>query len=183
VSAAPRILTVGHSNRPLAEFTALLRTYRIGLVVDVRRHPSSRRHPWFNGPRLASALAAEGIRYEWLEDLGGHRQPLPEAESPNTGLGDPALRGYADHMLRETFRAAAAALLQLAATARTAVMCAESEPDRCHRRLLCDLLTAWGVSVAHVLGPGEVRPHAPSAGAVVTPDQRLIYPGQGSLGF
>ena len=48
--------TVGHSNRSAEDFLVLLRAFDVELLVDVRRYPSSRRHPHFNRGALAAAL-------------------------------------------------------------------------------------------------------------------------------
>jgi uncharacterized protein (DUF488 family) len=39
-------------------------------------------------------------------------------------------------------------------------MCAETPWQRCHRRLIAELLTARGTEVTHLLGPGRREPHA-----------------------
>jgi len=46
-----RILTLGHSTREFQTFVDILKHYRIELVVDVRRWPTSKRFPWFNKER------------------------------------------------------------------------------------------------------------------------------------
>ena len=48
----PVILTVGHSNRPLPEFIALLKAHGVTRLVDVRTVPRSRHHPQFNQDTL-----------------------------------------------------------------------------------------------------------------------------------
>jgi hypothetical protein len=97
----PTIWTVGHSNRPLEEFLELLRIHRVERVMDVRRFPSSRRHPHFRGDALAAALAAVGIGYLHLPELGGRRAPRPD--SPHIAWQTPGFRGYVDHMESEGF--------------------------------------------------------------------------------
>lgn len=72
-------------------------------------------------------------------------------------------------------------LVQLADRARTAMMCAEAVPWRCHRSLLSDALVVRDVEVHHITGPRTAPPH------IVTPwarrdGVRLIYPpAQGEL--
>jgi uncharacterized protein (DUF488 family) len=39
------VLTIGHSTRPLDEFTHLLRAHGVTLLVDVRTVPRSRKNP------------------------------------------------------------------------------------------------------------------------------------------
>jgi uncharacterized protein (DUF488 family) len=38
-------------------------------------------------------------------------------------------------------------------------MCAETPWQKCHRRLIAELLTARGLLVTHLLGPGRREPH------------------------
>jgi uncharacterized protein (DUF488 family) len=66
-------------------------------------------------------------------------------------------------------------LLRLADERRTSLMCAEAVPWRCHRSLIADALTARGVEVLHITGPGRVHPHVMTAFAQVE-DGRVVYP-------
>jgi hypothetical protein len=134
------VFTIGHSTRGLDEFLALLAAHRIGLVVDVRRFPASRRHPHFARAALADAAARAGVEYRWGslrgpcrkssrvtawgigqgEALGGRRSRRPG--SPHTAWRVPAFAGYADHMDGAEFAAAAAALVDWARSTRTAIL-------------------------------------------------------------
>lgn len=167
------VFTVGHSNTPAEVLVEKLEAHGVQVLVDVRRYPSSRRHPHFNGPALAELLESRGIRYHHEQDLGGHREPF--AESPNDGLPEGAFRGYADHMGSRAFREALDRLLAQAAETPTAVMCAETDPTKCHRNLLADALVTRGCEVVHVLGPSESRRHALHPNARVIAFGRVIY--------
>jgi len=57
------VYTIGHSNRPIDEFVALLETNGIELVVDIRKMPRSRHNPQFEGAALAKSLKRAGIDY------------------------------------------------------------------------------------------------------------------------
>jgi uncharacterized protein (DUF488 family) len=59
----------------------------------------------------------------------------------------------------EEFRAGLVVLLAQASEHATAVLCAEAVPWRCHRQLIADALSARGVEVYHVLGPGTAEAH------------------------
>lgn len=172
--------TIGHSTRGFPEFLDLLREHGIVALADVRHFPSSERVPWTNGPRLAGALEAEGIRYRHFADLGGYRKP--RTDSGNVGWRSAGFRGYADHMESPAFRAALDDLLELASASRTAAMCAEALPWRCHRSLLSDALVARGVRVVHILGPGSARDHDLTAFARVRGD-RVTYPAATGKGL
>ncbi len=91
-----RILTVGHSTRPLEELVALLLAFEVGVLADVRTIPRSRRNPQFNTEALEPALGARGIRYVHLPRLGGLRRA--RADSRNTAWRNSSSRGFADHM-------------------------------------------------------------------------------------
>lgn len=166
---------MGHSNRSLEEFLSLLGTFGVGAVADVRRYPGSRKFPHFGQEPLREALAAEGLAYRWFEALGGRRHGATREDSPNVGLRSPGFRNYADSMMTDAFRDAVAALLALAAERPTAVLCAEKFYWKCHRRLLSDYLVARGVTVEHILGPDELRPHRMTPGATVTEEGTVRY--------
>src|SRR5687768_11637482 len=91
---APVVLTVGHSTRTMAQLVELLRAHRVGVLVDVRRWPRSRRHPQFSEPAFGEAIAAAGIEFVHEPELGGFRAPRPD--SANLGWKLDAFRGYAD---------------------------------------------------------------------------------------
>jgi uncharacterized protein (DUF488 family) len=169
----PRIFTIGHSTHDAEAFLGLLRGHEVGLLADVRRYPSSRRLPHFNGPALERSLAEAGIEYLHFEELGGRRDPSPG--SPNSGWRVGQFRGYADHMATDEFQSALARLEELAARTRVAVMCAEAQWWRCHRRLLSDALLARGHEVVHVDSRGGSAPHELTPFALVE-DGHLTYP-------
>src|SRR5213080_4159721 len=121
------IYTVGHSTRSLEALVALLTAYRVGLVVDVRRYPASRRHPHFAEHPLAAALQAAGIGYRHDPDLGGRRRA--RRDSPHTAWRSAAFRGYADHMETPAFEQAVARVIALADAQPVAVMGAGEPRD------------------------------------------------------
>ncbi len=146
------IHTIGHSTRAIEVFLEILRAYRIELLVDVRRWPSSRRFPHFRRDALQDTLAGAKIEYVWREDLGGYRKPEPD--SPNTAWRAGAFRAYADFMLTPEFDRIMEELQGLAEAKRMAVMCAEAVPWRCHRQLLADAFLVRGWSVRHIIDCG-----------------------------
>ena len=165
--------TIGHSTRPLGEFTALLRENGVARLLDVRALPRSRYNPQYNDHALRASLPAAGIMYGRRSELGGHRVLRPG--SPNLGFKEEAFRGYADYMLTAEFDAALTALMDEAAQGPLAIMCAEADPMHCHRRLISDALTLRGVKVRHIMRPGETRVHALTGFAHVE-GTRITYP-------
>jgi uncharacterized protein (DUF488 family) len=169
------ILTVGHSNHEEQEFLELVRGAGVELIADVRANPRSR-YPQFNRSALAGTMKAAGIGYAPLgADLGGRR--VPASNSINQGWEIEAFRGYADHMASEQFDAGLGMLEDLAIDRRTAVMCAEADWTRCHRRLLSDALTAHDWRVLHLGPTGSLTPHELTDFAVVE-NGIVTYPAQ-----
>lgn len=152
------MLTIGHSTRALEDFLALLEAHGVQQLVDVRTAPRSRHNPQFNRETLPDALGSAGIGYTHMPELGGLRRPW--RDSPNTGWRTPGFRGFADYMQTPDFEAALGKLIEMAAHHRTAIMCAEAVPWRCHRSIISDALVVRGVPVEHILNAGSAHPHA-----------------------
>jgi len=172
-----RVYTVGHSTRELVELVGLLRAAGVDLLVDVRRHPGSRRCPQFRKEHLERSLREEGIGYCHEEALGGRRSR--KADSPNGWWRNAAFRAYADHMASAEFCEALRRLEQAAAERMPAIMCAEVVPWRCHRQLIADLLVARGHEVVHLIGPGQSEVHRQNPAARPLPDGGIVYPAPG----
>jgi uncharacterized protein (DUF488 family) len=167
---------------PIEDFLALLRRGGVEAVADVRRHPGSRRSPQFGADALAESLREAGLSYRsFRESLGGRRsrKDAPEPAVDNSGWEHPSFRAYADYMHTPAFEAGLAELEELAGAEVTAVMCAETHPSRCHRRLIADALLARGWRVLHLLPNRDPQPHELTAHARLV-DGVLSYPGAGS---
>jgi uncharacterized protein (DUF488 family) len=176
--APPTIFTIGHSTRALGQLVALLHKNDIQLLADVRTAPGSRRLPHFNRLDLERTLAADGIRYVHLPELGGLRKP--RADSPNAGWHNSSFRGYADYMQEPTFWEALDGLVALAEHSTVAIMCAEAVPWRCHRNLIADALTVRRLEVRHIIGDAQPRVHRLNSMATVNAE-RITYPASPSL--
>jgi uncharacterized protein (DUF488 family) len=151
------VFTVGHSTLAIERFVALLKTYGIRRLADVRTVPRSRRNPQFNADALASALRTENIDYVPLPSLGGLRHA--RKDSRNTGWRNESFRGYADYMQTPAFVEGLDALIGLSREAPTAIMCAEAVPWRCHRSLVADALEVRGIPAVEILSETSARMH------------------------
>lgn len=135
------VYTIGHGRHAWTDFLALLQKHEIAFVADVRSVARSR---WvqFNGTVLQANLSENRIGYEWLPECGGKTKPIPK--DLDYGIGR---------------------ILELAADAKTAILCSESQPltkhkaprANCHRvGLLAPILKAKGAArVVHVLPNGD----------------------------
>jgi uncharacterized protein (DUF488 family) len=151
------VLTVGHSNRTLEQFLALLRAHEVERVVDVRTIPRSRRNPQFNREELAKQLRRTRTGYVHLRELGGLRHA--QKDSVNQGWKKASFRGFADYMATKEFERGLTRLMKLAEDKHSAAMCAEAVPWRCHRSLIADALLARGVRVEHITSGKHTRVH------------------------
>lgn len=143
-------------------------------MIDVRRFPVSRKWPHFDAESLAKTLPAAGIDYVGMPELGGRRKP--RSDSPHVAWRVDAFRGYADFLDTEEFARSLDKAIGLARERRSALMCAEALPWRCHRSILADTFLARGWEVFEILSEKEARPRKLPEFARLE-GQRVIYDG------
>jgi uncharacterized protein (DUF488 family) len=151
------VWTIGHSTRTLEAFIALLNSFDIDLLVDIRTFPGSRRYPHFNKESLSVSLRGAGIAYQHVVALGGRRKPLEN--SVNTAWRHASFRGYADYMQTQDFKNAVEMLEGLASNHRLAYMCSEALWWKCHRSMVSDYLKVNGWKVLHIMDEGKSTEH------------------------
>lgn len=146
------LLSIGYGNeRSAEEFVSLLNQYGVKYLVDVRTKPYSKFRPEFSRAALEINLPRAGIAYVFMGDtLGG----LPSDASCYT-------EGKVDYTLvreRPWFRRGLDRLeAGWRAGHRIAIMCAELEPQRCHRsKLVGEALAAREVPIGHIDEDGAV---------------------------
>jgi uncharacterized protein (DUF488 family) len=167
------VFTIGHSTRAWEAFVELLRAHGIERVLDVRSIPRSRHNPQFNRETLSAKLRGARISYVHLRSLGGLRHA--RRDSPNMGWRNASFRGFADYMQTPEFEKGLQRLIKLAKKKKTAIMCAEAVPWRCHRSLIADALTARGIRAEHIVSGKRVRVHTLIPFGRVRGD-RITYP-------
>ncbi len=147
------VYTLGHSRHAIEAFIDLARLHDITLVVDVRGQPFSRFNPQYNRERFKDALAERGIDYLWFGDRLSGRPTEPEFHGPDGKVLWDKLRRW------PALHEALAEVLHNASDKRLALVCAEEDPMRCHRRfLLTPPLAEQGANVVHIRGDGRLQP-------------------------
>jgi len=169
------IMTIGHSTRPVAELIHLLKAHDAKRLADVRTIPRSRHNPQFNRDQLSAALHSARLHYTYMPGLGGFRHARPD--SLNAGWHNASFRGYADYMQTPEFKKNLDALIELAKHEKTAIMCAEAVPWRCHRSLIADALLARGIEVREITSATRTRIHALTPWGHVNGTQ-VTYPAE-----
>ncbi|HEY4837193.1 MAG TPA: DUF488 domain-containing protein [Candidatus Acidoferrales bacterium] len=152
------VFTVGHSNRTWKEFLAILRAHGVRRIIDVRSIPRSRHNPQFDQKALRKNLHGAKIGYVHIRKLGGLRHA--RRDSKNLGWRNTSFRGYADYMQTPEFDAGLQRLIKLARQKRSAMMCAEAVPWRCHRSLIGDALVVRGIHVEDIMSAKTARAHS-----------------------
>lgn len=169
--------TIGHSTRSLDELIELLKSAEVGLLADIRTVPRSRTNPQFNKDTLAGDLAAAGISYQHLAALGGLRgKSRTVAPDVNAFWTNESFHNYADYALSEEFHAGLGRLIEAGSRERCAIMCSEAVWWRCHRRIVTDYLIAHDEEVFHIMGEGRLEAAKLTPGAVIRPDETVVYP-------
>ena len=167
------VMTIGHSTRTWKAFFELLRAHGVKRVIDVRSIPGSRHNPQFNGETLRTKLRAAKIGYVYLRKLGGLRHT--RRDSPNMGWRNTSFRGFADYMQTSEFDVGLQRLIKLTRQKRSALMCAEAVPWRCHRSLIADALIVRGIRVEHIMSENTSRAHSLTSFGHVRRN-RITYP-------
>ena len=149
------LLTIGYGGeRSSEEFIALLDRYGVKYLIDVRSKPYSKFRPEFSKDGIEIIARKSGLAYVFMGDtLGG----LPADTTCYTdGKVD-----YTKVRERDWFQRGIDRLESgWKAGHRLAIMCAELEPDRCHRsKLLGEALVARGVLMGHIDEDGDVLTH------------------------
>jgi len=133
------IFTLGTSNRTFEEFVGVLGRYEIEMVIDVRSFPTSK-FPHFKKEALNQSLAEENFGYYYLgKELGGYRRG-----------------GYEAYTRTLPYLAGMELLERMAFRCRSAILCAERLPWRCHRRFIGRSLRERGWKVVHIIDEKRV---------------------------
>jgi uncharacterized protein (DUF488 family) len=146
------VLTIGHSNRSMDEFLALLKLHAVEVLADVRSQPHSRYVPHFDYANLKRAVEAAGLQYVFLgRELGG----MPVDREFYDLEGHVV---YSRIAASEPFRHGIARLLEGIRKYRVAIMCGEEDPANCHRHLLVSkVLKEQGVGIRHIRADGRIQ--------------------------
>lgn len=134
LSAMATLWTIGYERLRPEALAAELQAAGVERVIDVRLRPQSRK-PGMSKTRLGQMLAEHHIAYEHRRELG---TPPDIRALYRDAKVERAAAAFREHL--ET--AAADELDRLAAELdrgpRTALLCLEEDPERCHRRVVAE---------------------------------------------
>jgi len=154
------IFTIGFTKKTAEQFFALLREARVQKLIDIREKRDGQLAGFAKYPDLAFFLdSVLGIAYDY--------QPL-FAPSPEIRTAYRKTRDWDQY--ETSFRELMEQRKVLeradphAFEGRVALLCSENEPDRCHRRLVAEMLAKeWRargheVEIKHLIIPKPVPP-------------------------
>jgi uncharacterized protein (DUF488 family) len=138
-TSSKEIFTLGTDRRNEEDFMEIIFAYDIQSIIDVRSFPRSS-IPVFSRKNLAPLLTREHINYHFLgRELGGFRKG-----------------GYASYIITDAFCGGIDSLESIASVERSAILCAERFPWKCHRRWIAKELQKRGWNVIHIIDKGKV---------------------------
>ncbi len=167
------IYTIGHSTHDIEKFIAMLLSFNVTMLADIRGLPGSRKYPQFNKEQLETSLKNHGIKYIHIKELGGRRKI--KKNSKNTRCHNASFRSYADYMETDSFEKGIAELQKLAMENYVAYMCAEAAWWRCHRSMASDYLKAKGWRVLHIMAIGKAEEHTYTSPAIIIGESVVYY--------
>lgn len=139
------ICTIGFAGKTAAEFFQLLETARVEKVVDIRQHREGQLSGFAKHPDLAYFLKKVAC--------------ITYSHEPQFAPTSELLKTYRDTKDWPAYEAGFLALMRdrgipqtLDANAwpsRAALLCSEPGPEKCHRRLVADLLATHWRSQSH----------------------------------
>lgn len=140
------LFTVGYQGHSIAGFLELLLAHGVRTVIDVRERPYSRK-PDFSKKRLGAHLAAEGIGYTHLVELG---TPKAIRDEVRRSKNYPAFFAAVTPLIEAQEDALQEALAR--ARAETcALLCYEGPAAECHRLAVAEALLRRAAGDLHVV--------------------------------
>ncbi|MGB2591571.1 MAG: DUF488 domain-containing protein [Candidatus Acidiferrum sp.] len=144
------LCTIGFAGKTAEEFFALLETARVARVVDIRQHREGQLSGFAKHPDLAYFLE-KIARIAYLHEP----QFAPTPELLKTYRQNKDWAAYEiDFLALMKARDIPQGVDASSWPARVALLCSESGPEKCHRRLVADLLASHWRTQGHSV---EVR--------------------------
>lgn len=145
-----QLLTIGYEGCTIQDVLATLKAAGVGLLIDVRAVPMSRK-PGFSKRQLAAGLDEQGIRYLHLQGLG---TPKPGRDAARAGHPERMEVIYREHMQSDRAQADLAQAKMVARENRACLLCFERDHLHCHRHIVAELISAeTGQGVDHLYVP------------------------------
>ena len=135
--ASAALVSIGYEGRSVEQLVAELHRQGVGVLVDVRLTPLSRK-PGLSKKRLTAHLEDAGIQYLHLKALGNPKDNRSHFWEGRVADG---CRAFAEMLKSPEPQSALARIAALASTQTVAVLCFERDHERCHRQVVTERVT------------------------------------------
>lgn len=132
------LATIGYEAATQDEVIGRLKAAGVEVLIDVRAVAASRRAGFSKGV-LASSLAAAGIDYVHLRQLG---TPKPGRDAARAGRVDEMHAIYEGHLREPGAQLELAKAAEIARDRKAALLCYEADYRCCHREIVAERLCA-----------------------------------------
>ena len=147
------IFTIGTQGQRDKSFMDLLNEHAIDVVIDIRLRNEGRYYKFASGRHISALVTAGGLAYRHELAFA----PTPVMLKVYKEGGEWALYESAYRLLYDEREMSALWLAEYVRYDRPCLLCAETDPSHCHRRLLAELLAEEnGVQVVQ-LGGGKAH--------------------------
>jgi len=144
-----KLRTIGYEAATQGRVIDCLKRAGVEVVIDVRAVASSRR-AGFSKTLLAASLAGAGIDYVHLRGLG---TPKAGRQAVRAGHVAEMEQIYETHLMEPEAQLELARALDIARERSAALLCYETDPAHCHRRIVAALLMQAGTFELEDLTP------------------------------
>lgn len=145
--------TIGYERAGIADFLAALKRAKIKTLLDVREIANSRR-AGFSKKALAASLDEAGIAYIHMKALG---TPKAGRDAAHKGDTKTMRRIYEARLGEPTCALALAETAELIGKGRVCLMCLEHDWRVCHRAIVAERLSGFGLKPTHLSPEAEAR--------------------------
>lgn len=128
------LATIGYEAAPQARVIDTLKAAGVEVLIDVRAIASSRR-AGFSKTLLAASLEDAGIRYVHLKALGTPKEGRIAARKGQTAQ---MREIYEAHLAEPSAQLQLAQAIEIAKSAKTALLCFEADARGCHRAIVVE---------------------------------------------
>lgn len=141
------LATIGYERETQSQVIGRLQAAGVEVLIDVRAVAASRR-AGFSKTLLAASLAAAGIDYVHLRQLG---TPKPGRDAARKGRVAEMRAIYEEHLKEPAAQLELAHAAEIATARKAALLCFEADAAGCHRAIVAERLhEALGFEVVNL---------------------------------
>ncbi|WP_415912804.1 DUF488 family protein [Neptuniibacter sp. QD37_11] len=149
-----KLFSIGYAGRSPKGLLSILSHFNVELLIDVRSNPYSKVNPEYNGVAFSRFLKEHGLKYADLGELLGARPESKSLYDRQSGAAD-----YQRISQSAPFQKGINNLIAaLNNGINAALICAERNPETCHRSLLIGdyLQTNFHIEMEHIISADKL---------------------------